>query len=253
MLRILCLTLCLLAPSAIAEAALADLIVALGRLADKEPLAATLKVSVRHQLGQGDKADVREGEAQVAVRADGSGLQWLYSQEALAQAQREWQATVQDPDAPTPLLTAQNELSLPTVSRHVSALEHLQRWVAMSEYQGSVTAEYLGRPARILSFNYGIERLSRRDTRYVNKYQGELRIWVDEGGRPLRSEITTRLSGRAFIFVRFSSSTDESREYQTLGDRLITRYSSYHSDASGAGERSVSRVEYWLTPEGAAH
>ncbi len=246
MLRSIAVTLCLVALPVAAEPALADLKAALDGFKGRQPLTAELKVTVMHQLGQGDKADVREGEAQAAVRADGTGLHWGFSPAALARQQREWQKTLQDPDAATPLLTAQSEFTLPAVTRHVSAAEHLQRWVAMSRYQGHTRTQYLGHTARILTFQYGIERLSRRDTRYVNNYHGELRIWIDPQGVPLRSEISTRLSGRAFIFVRFSSSTDESREYAAIGDRLITRYSSYHSDAAGAGERSVSRVEYWL-------
>lgn len=248
MLRALFLTLCLLAFPVAADTALTDLKTALSQLEVKEPLSAELKVSVVRELGRGDNANVNEGQAQISVRADSSGLHWGYTPEALAQKQRERQKTIQDPDADTPLLTAQTELNLPAIARHVSALEHLQRWVELSEYEGHTSTELEGQPARLLTFHYGIERLSSRETRYVNNYRGELKIWIDPQGTPLRSEVSTRLSGRAFIFVRFSSSTDESREYQVFGDRLITRHSHFHSDSSGAGESSVSRVEFWLSP-----
>lgn len=248
MLRLLCLTLCLLAFPAAADPALADLKAALDERTGTQPLNGELKVTVKHQLGKGDHADLREGQAQVIVRADSTGLQWGYSPEALVQKQRERQKTVRDPNAATPLLTAQAELNLPVVARHVSAVEHLQHWVALSEYQGHSSTQYLGEPARILTFHYGIERLSQRETRYAKNYQGELKIWIDQHGTPLRSEVATRMSGRAFIFVRFSSNTDESHEYHVLGDRLITSYSRYHADASGAGEHSESAVEYWFSP-----
>lgn len=248
MLRALCSTLCLLALPVTADPALTELKTALAAFAVEKPFRAELNVTVKHQLGQGDNANLREGQAQITVRTDDQGIHWGYSPEDLANKQRERKKTIQDPDADTPLLTAQTELNLSSIARHVSALEHLQRWVELSEYQGYTNTRLQGQPARILTFHYGIERLSSRETRYVNNYRGELKIWIDPQGTPLRSEVSTRLSGRAFVFVRFSSDTDESREYQVFGDRLITRRSHFHSDSAGAGERSVSRLEFRLSP-----
>lgn len=230
--------------------ALDEMRLALNELAGQSPVTAQITAKVMFQQGDGGDATIREGEAFIRVSDNSSGMNFYYTPETLQLMTQEQQARGLNAEAETPTLNAINELQPATIQRSVSAADDLLRLIESSQYEGYVEDTFNDKPARKLTFSFGLEKLSQREKKYVKKYTSEVLIWIDEAGTPLASHMYSRFSGSAFIFIRFSSSADEVRHYQRHDDRLLTLYSKRESEISGAGEHAVNHFEYTLTPLG---
>lgn len=237
----------LLAATHVRADALDEMLHRLQDLIGQTPVTAHLQAKVKHQLGKDEDANIRAGEASVRVHQNNSGLRFYYSPELLAQMAHEQEQHAQDPDVQTPVLTAIDELQPVAVKRMLSATSSLLRLVESSHYEGVQMDSFAGEPARRLTFSYGLERVSEREKKYVKKYQSQVHVWIDAQGTPLASHHFTRLSGSAFIIIRFKSSTDDYRHYQRYGDRLLLQQRTYASSASGAGEFSAFNSEQQLS------
>lgn len=252
MLRTIVFVIALMASSGQVYAeALTEMTATLEQLAGKASITAQIQTQVTRQLGEGEEAHIREGEASVRVVANKSGLRLYYTPEILQTMSDEQQLRTQDADADTPVLTAIDELQPVALKHMLSAAENLLWLVESSQYQGWQEDRYEGRALRKLTFSFGLERLSEREKKYVKKYKSQVHVWIDEAGIPVASHHVSRLSGSAFIIIRFKSSTDEIRRYQRYDDRLLMNYRRQDSDSSGAGERSVHHIEHSLSIIGA--
>ena len=245
--RFLLAAVCLAAASTSAAEALDELLGRLQTLTASTEVTAHITTQVRHQLGEEDEANIRQGEASVRVHQDSSGLRFYYTPELLAQMNSEQQQQTRDPDAQTPVLTAIDELQPVAVSRMLSAAENLMWLVESSQYEGSQAETLDGKPVRKLTFSFGLERLSQRDKKYVKKYQSEVHVWIDDTGTPVASHHFSRLSGSAFIIIRFKSTSDEHRRYHRHADRLLITHRTFSTEASGAGEYSAFDSEHQLS------
>ena len=237
----------LVAASASRAGVLEEMTDSLRALAAGSEITAHIEARVRRQLGEDEDADIRKGEAGVRVHEDHSGLRFYYTPELLDKMKAEQQQQTHNPDTDTPVLTAINELQPVAVSRMLSASEDLMWLVESSRYEGWQEETFEGQTLRKLTFSFGLERLSQREKKYVKKYQSKVHVWIDDNGLPVASHHFSRLSGSAFIIIRFKSTSDEFRRYRRHDDRLLISHRQYATEASGAGEYSAFESEHQLS------
>jgi hypothetical protein len=222
---------------------LADLKAALGRLPGQTPVKAQLEVKTWSRSGEGKEAQEHSGLASVAVEDGARGLQVLYAKDMLGRVEQEERAASKDPNkAKTPTLQALREMRSTELNPMLSAAASLARDIDEASFSGEKADSYNGKPARLLSFAYSVDKLSDKDRKYVKNFESVLEVWIAADGTPLASRRRDNVSGRAFVVVSFEAKSEEERVYQQVGDRLLTLRRESHSSSSGAGEKSESRV-----------
>ncbi len=218
---------------------LADLKAALARLPGQTPVKAQLEVKTWQRNGEGKDAQERNGQAGISMEDGARGLQVLYTRELLARVEQE--ETRQQQGPPTrpgpPTLLALREMRSTELNPLLSSAAQLARDIDEGSFKGEKAADYNGKPARQLSFEYTVDKLSDKDRKYVKNFESVLDVWIAADGTPLASKRRDSVSGRAFVVVSFESKTEDERVYTQVGDRLLTVRRESHSNSSGAGEK----------------
>jgi hypothetical protein len=221
---------------------LADLKTALVRLQGQTPLKATIEAKTWSRQGEGKDLEEANGLANVAIDDGARGLQVLYSKEMLSRLEIEEHAKEKNSKAKTPTLSAFKEFNStelrPMISASGSMLRALEKHVLKSEK----TENYNGKPARLLSFDFPIEKLPEDARKYVKKFEGSLDIWIAADGTPLASRAIQNMSGRAFVVVSFEQKNESESVYNQVGDRLLTVRKETKNSSSGMGEKGESKV-----------
>lgn len=221
---------------------LADVKAALQRLQGQGAIKAVLEAKTLRRVGEGNEAIERHGHASVIVEDSGSGLQVSYSKDLLAKIEQEERAKAKDPNSKTPSISALREFEAAQLREMTQAANALSRSIEKATYKGERPDTYLGKSARLLSFEISVESLSERERKYVKKFDGNLSIWITADGTPLASKITNVASGRAFIVISFEAKSEEQSTYALWGDRLLITQKESRNSAAGAGERSEEKV-----------
>lgn len=221
---------------------LADVKAALQRLQGQGTVKAVLDAKTWRRLGDGSDATERHGQASVLVDDGSAGLQVIYSKEILARIEQEERARAKDPNSKTPTISALREFEAGELREMTQAAQALSRSIEKATYKGERQDLYMGKSARLLSFDISVDSLSERERKYVKKFDGNLSIWITADGTPLASKITNVASGRAFIIISFEAKSEEQNTYALWGDRLLTMQKESKRSASGAGERSEEKV-----------
>ncbi|MCU6432492.1 hypothetical protein LPB67_01705 [Undibacterium sp. Jales W-56] len=240
-LAILWTTLC--ASSTLAHAdGLSDLKAALARLQGPAAVKAVLEAKTWSKQGEGKDAEEKNGVANVFIEEGQRGLHIHYSKELLAKLDTEELAKEKDPKVKTPTLSALKEINSSELRPLIYAAGSLSRAVEKANFKSEKVDTFNGKPARLLSFDLSIDKISEKDRKYVKKYEGKLDIWVAADGTPLASRQHESVSGRAFVVISFESTNDDDQIYAQVGERLVTTRRESKSSGSGAGERGESRT-----------
>ncbi len=235
-------TTALVATSAHADG-LSDLKGALSRLGGQTPVKAQLEVKTWQRSGEGKEAQERNGQASISMEDGARGLQVLYARELLARVEQEERAGAKDPNkAKTPTLLALREMRSTELNPLLSSAATLARDIEEASFKGEKADNYNGKPARQLTFEYSVDKLSDKDRKYVKNFESVLDVWIAADGTPLASKRRDNVSGRAFVVVSFESKSEDERVYTQVGDRLLTVRRESRSNTSGAGEKTENRI-----------
>ena len=205
-------------------------------------LKAALESNVWRRNGEGKDADESNGQAGVLIEEDERGMQLNYSREMLARLDAEAQALARNPNARTPTLNAAREFSPTDLRPMISAARTLSHALEKASFKSEKPETYQGKPARMLTYEQGIDALSDRDRKYVKEFDAHLYVWIAADGTPLASRVTQNAYGRAFIVVSFEAKNEASDVYALSGNRLVSIRRETRNSASGAGERSEARI-----------
>ncbi|MFL6698607.1 MAG: hypothetical protein ACJ8GJ_15690 [Vitreoscilla sp.] len=222
---------------------LSDLRTALARLPGQAPLKAGVQAKDWRRTGDGKDAKETQGQATIGLEDGPRGLQPLYSHELLARTDAESRAAIKDKSASKPLAQALSQLDFDQLRAMASAAPALQREIEDAQFKGESPDSWAGKPARKLTFEGSIDRLSESDRKYVRDFKLQLSIWIAADGTPLASERRYDLSGRAFVVVSFEQHSDRQRSYAVSGDRLVATSDEEKGHAKGAGESQEYRTE----------
>lgn len=221
---------------------LSDLKTALGRLQGQTPLKAVVEAKTWNRQGEGKELEETHGAASVSVEESARGLHVLYSKEMLAKLEAEERLKEKDSKAKTPTLSALNEVNSSALRPMISAAGSLTRSMEKATYKSERPDNFNGKPARLISFELSIDKLSEKDRKYMKKFDGHLDIWIAADGTPLASRQTQAISGRAFVVISFEMKNEEEWIYSTLGDRLIALKKESKNSGSGMGEKGEGKV-----------
>lgn len=221
---------------------LSDLKTALARLQGQTPIKAALDVKTSRRQGEGKDAEESNGQVSVFLEDGSRGMQMLYSKEVLARAENEARAKAKDSKSKTPTVIGLSELGTAEVRPMIAPVNGLLRQIEEGSFKGERLDTFNGKPARLLSFEFGIDKLTERERKYVKKLENTLELWIAADGTPLASRTRWFGSGRAFVVVSFESRFDEDSVFGLAGDRLLMLRKESKASSAGAGEKSEFTV-----------
>lgn len=221
---------------------LSDLKAALTRLQAQTPLKAMLDLQTIRRQGEGKEQEESSGHISLGLEDSTRGMQVLYGKELLSRAENEARAKGKDPKSKTPTVTALSEFDSSDARTMMSAVAGLSRHIEEGIFKGEKLSSYNGKPARVLNFEFSIDKLSERERKYVKKMESSLELWIAADGTPLASSSRQNGSGRAFVVVSFEQKYDEDCVYSLVGDRLLTVRKESRFSSSGAGEKLETKI-----------
>ena len=219
-----------------------DLKSALARLQGQTPLRAQVDAKTWNRQGDGKETDETQGTASVTVEEGARGLSVLYSKEMLAKLEAEERNKERDSKAKTPTLSALSEVNSSALRPMLSAASSLSRSLDKAVFKAEKPDTYNGKPARHLSFDLTLDKLSEKDRKYVKKFEGALDVWIAEDGTPVASRSSQAVSGRAYVVVSFEFKNEEDHVYSVVGDRLVSTKKESRTSGSGMGEKGEGRA-----------
>ncbi|WP_156413648.1 hypothetical protein [Lacimicrobium alkaliphilum] len=227
---------------------LTDLQQALESLKGTTPISATLTNTFTEKRGEGNDLKEQQGSADILLADDGKGLQITYRKAILEVMEQEASLKSEDEDASTPTQDAVNNLEASELKSKLSAAANLLRFIQKAQYQGEEPGTCELGEVRLLNFDLPLEAvISNKKVRdYVKRFDGEYRIWIDEKGFPLKSEINFSGKGRAFIFFTMEAQAHTQTYYQVVGDRLVILDRKYHRAYDSSWDSSETRGEETL-------
>ena len=219
-----------------------DLKSALARLQGQTSLRAQVDAKTWNRQGDGKETDETQGTASVTVEEGARGLSVLYSKEMLAKLEAEERNKERDSKAKTPTLSALSEVNSSSLRPMLSAASSLSRSLDKAVFKAEKPDTYNGKPARHLSFDLTLDKLSEKDRKYVKKFEGALDVWIAEDGTPVASRSSQTVSGRAYVVVSFEFKNEEDHVYSVVGDRLVATKKESRTSGSGMGEKGEGRA-----------
>lgn len=220
---------------------LADLRTALAKLQGAALVKANVEAKTWSRQGEGKEAEEKSGLASVYIEDGQRGLQIQYSKEILNRLELEERAKEKDPKAKTPTLSAFGQLNSSELRPLINAAANLSHQIEKAVFKSEKVDSYNGKPARLLSFEFTIDKLSEKDRKFVKKYEANLDVWIAADGTPLASRQHETVSGRAFVVISFESHNEDEQVYGLAGDRLVTLRKETKGSGAGAGEKGESR------------
>lgn len=221
---------------------LGDLKSALARLQGQSPLKAQVDAKTWNRQGDGKESDETQGSASVMVEEGARGLSVIYSKDMLTRLEAEERQKERDAKAKTPTLSALSEVNSSSLRPMLSAAGSLSRSLEKAVFKAEKPDTYNGKPARHLSFDLTLDKLSEKDRKYVKKFEGALDVWIADDGTPVASRSSQTLSGRAYVVVSFEFKNEEDLVYGVVGDRLVTLKKESRNSGSGMGEKGEGRA-----------
>ena len=231
-------------PPSLPPGPLADLSAALARLTATTPVRA--RVEHRFTLTLGDEKLGPEGLVTAAASAGPEGLQVGWSPTVLAEADREEQRRVADPEAPSPVRDALFDLKPLQLAHTLDAAPELLRSLQQAELLERRDEVRDGAPVTLLVLKV-TPVLGTRDRKYVKELTAVARVWLSADGVPVAAEQALKAKGRAFLVITFESEQKELLRFARVGDRLVVLHRETELRSEGAGEKSRRRSVTDLT------
>lgn len=227
-----------------------DLKAALNRLQAQSNVKAVMEVKNSRKQGEDKEAVETHGQINVNLEDGARGLLITFPKDVLGKLEQEARARIKDKESKSPTRQASTEVSPEESQMMLSAVNALQRQIEEASFKGEKSEAYNGKAARLLTFEFGMERLPASAKKYIKNFESRLEIWINTDGTPLASRLVEHGNGRAFIVVSFQQATEEHNIYQVLGDRLLIVRRESKTQSSGAGERADTKVIKTLQVQG---
>lgn len=204
---------------------LSDLNRALNLLSEDSHIAGKIALTVDRTRGDEGDDDFEQklGSIQNFVEVSERGLAITYDQKVLTELEQEFVLAAEDEKANTPTSLGLNELRTKDVTQLLSQAQRLARLLKEATLISEANVEYEGQPARELSFSVPLESIikDQRTREYVDKFNSDYRVIIDQDGYPLASTLTYGGKGRAYIVLSLKASGKRDDKYQVVGNRLV--------------------------------
>lgn len=231
--------LCLLGVSPISNAeGLSDLRRFLQLPHAQDPIDIVAEFKLFGRSGEHDELIEREGLLELHLSDGPGGLQVAYAPVVVAQLHAEELAKIADENVKNSALNAVGQFDYWEWRELIYPAAQLQLVVERYRFLGEAVDTIDGRPARLLTFSLPREKIDKSFRKYVKKYNHKFKLWIDDRGVPLASELTEKGSGRIFIVIGFEFKNSVSTRYQRYGERLIATRREVHEQSSGATMQS---------------
>jgi hypothetical protein len=239
--------LCLLVLSLLVQAdGLSDLRAALKQLQTSDPVAVDVEFKLFGRSGENHELVDREGLLNLRLQDGKQGLQVVYSPETIALLHREELAKIADENVKNSALNAVGQFDYWEWRELIYPAAQLELAIASYKFVGEKNDVFDGKPARLLTFSLPQEKIDKSFRKYVKKHNHKFKLWINDKGVPLASQLTEKGSGRIFLVVGFKFKNTVAMRYQQQGNRLITVHREVQDESSGATMQSqrhfVSRV-----------
>ena len=219
-----------------------DLKSALNRLQAQSNVKAIMEVKSSRKQGEDKEAIETSGQINVNLEDGSRGMQISFPKEVLNKLEQEARARIKDKESKSPTRQASFDVSPEESQMMLSAVNVLQRQIEEASFKSEKSELYNGKPARLLTFEFGMERLPASAKKYIKSFESRLEIWINADGTPLASKLVEQGNGRAFIVVSFQQASEEHNVYQVVGDRLLITRRESKNKSNGAGERVDAKV-----------
>ncbi len=195
----------------------------LNGLSGTTPITAEFESSYSASSGKKKRQKTTTGFAKIKLIDSDSGLQLLYSNQTLLQSEDEANQKENDEEINTPTLNVINGIRAPEMRSMLSASSNILRTLNKAKLLNEASVEYQGKAARQLFFQLPLEAIiDNQDIRdYVDNFNSEFSITIDEQGIPLQSKLTFEGNGTAFIIFSLKASQTSVSTYRIFGDRLV--------------------------------
>ena len=236
--RLACLALALLPLRA---DGLTDLRTRLGQLQGQD----AVKGQLGRDLWQQDKdgkeaAKVLQGSLQVYVEAGPQGLHLQVAPSLLAQARREQEATLKDPEKDSATARVLKGMNPVDLAEGLNAADGLLRDLAQSTLLEEKADTFEGQPARLLLLKPE-PKLNAQAKKAVKSLVASLKVWVAPDGTPLALEEEVTFKASRF-FISFEGTTKKKQRFRRVGNRLVSLVAEEESSNSGFGNVQQKKV-----------
>jgi hypothetical protein len=212
-----------LTPSLSLADGLADMRAALQQLSSSNSVA--LDVNIKLLGRSGDKKELieREGEMRLRLEDDSNGMKVSYASPLIKQLHAEELAKIEDENVKNSALNVVGQFSYWEWRELLYPVQQLELALGRYGLLKEAVGEWNGKSARVLTFDMPKEKVDVKYRKYIRKYKNRLKIWIDENGVPLASQVTEKGSGRVFIVIGFTFDNKAQVEYQQQAGRLVGR------------------------------
>jgi hypothetical protein len=221
---------------------LSEVVAALEKFSNSQAIFADMEIKSRTIRGGGDDRELNETQFDVTVTADNKGVSVHFGENILSELERELNAKSTDPNQLTPTIEGTRDINIADIHSMLTASRGLLRRLARGVLINEEASHYKHQAATLLTFQLP-KSLTDRETKYVKKYTGIFRLWVNQDNIPIASEIDITIQGRIFLVISFSYEQYTLEEYTLQGDRLIATHKQFSDSSSGGGEKGQSFSE----------
>lgn len=233
------IVLCLLVFSPLLRAdGLSDLRRALEQTQVSDPIAVDVEFKLFGRSGEGHELVDREGLLNLRLEDGKQGLQVIYSTEAIALLHAEELAKIADENVKNSALNAVGQFDYWEWRELMYPAAQLELAIASYRFIGEAQDVYEGAPARLLTFSLPQEKIDKSFRKYVKKYNHKFKLWINDKGIPLASQLTEQGAGRVFLVVGFKFKNTVSVRYYQHGKRLLAIHREVQDESSGATMQS---------------
>ncbi|HJV89237.1 MAG TPA: hypothetical protein VJ623_02945 [Holophagaceae bacterium] len=204
-----------------------------------------VKGQLERQLWQQDKdgkepAKVVAGAFQVLVEDGPQGIQMQVSQALLAQARKEQEAALKDPEKESGTAKSLKGVNPVDLADSLSAATGILRDLAQSTFLEEKAETFEGQPARLLLFKPE-PKLNAQAKKALKSLEATLKVWIAADGTPLAMEEQVAYKASKF-FMTFEGTSKTSQRFRRIGNRLVVLLRTEESSNSGLGNVQQKKV-----------
>ena len=236
--RLACLALALLPLRA---DGLTDLRARLAQLQGQDPVKGQLGRDLWQQDQDGKEAPkVVQGSLQLFVEAGPQGLHLQVGPGLLAQARREQEAALKDPEKEPGTARVLKGLNPVDLAEGLNAADGLLRDLAQATLLEEKAEAFEGQPARLLVLKPE-PKLNAQARKALKSLTATLKVWVAADGTPLALEEAVAFKASRF-FISFEGTTKKKQRFRRVGNRLVSLLEEEESQNSGLGNVQQKKV-----------
>ncbi|MBU2883763.1 hypothetical protein KO525_00850 [Psychrosphaera sp. B3R10] len=202
-----------------------ELKTSLASLTETSQVSGRITLSVDETRGEKDDDDFEQNSGYISsyINYGKNGLAITYDADIMSQLETEFELVAEDEEAKTPTLKGLNELRTRDVTAILSQSQRLLKMLKTAEFVSEKQVEYKGQQVRELQFKLALDSIinDQRTRDYVDKFNSDYRVIIDDNGFPMASTLTYSGKGRAYIVFSLKASGERHDEYRVIGNRLV--------------------------------